>query len=156
VRLDPKRIAIEYYFGDLQYWKLPRIAADALEHGYDGPGLRMLAGIANPVAADMDWNLIDSAFRETGVDAPISKEHARLILATESVSRALNGTSNVFDEAAHIRIHLCEINEPPGELRGIFELAQKAQHVPRSGWGQLEQELRQAFKEFQASQELSN
>ena len=56
-------------------------------------------------------NLIDSAFREMGVDAPISKEHARLILATESVSRALNGTSDLFDEAAHIRIHLCEINE---------------------------------------------
>jgi hypothetical protein len=25
-----------YYFGDLQYWKLPQIAADALEQGHDG------------------------------------------------------------------------------------------------------------------------
>jgi len=36
MRQDTKKVAIEYYFGDLQYWRLPQIAADALEEGYTG------------------------------------------------------------------------------------------------------------------------
>lgn len=43
---------------------------------------------------------IDSAFLEMGVTAPITRDEARLILAIESASRALDGRSNVFDEAA--------------------------------------------------------
>jgi hypothetical protein len=35
MRIDPKRPAVEYYRGNLQYWNLPRIAAYALEQGYD-------------------------------------------------------------------------------------------------------------------------
>ena len=53
MRLDPKQIAVEYYFDDLQYWKLPQIAADALEEGYDGPALRRLAGMANRGGSDL-------------------------------------------------------------------------------------------------------
>jgi hypothetical protein len=34
IMIDPKRIAVEYYFGELQYWKLPSIAATALEEGF--------------------------------------------------------------------------------------------------------------------------
>ena len=36
VNFDPNAIAIQYYFGDLQYWKLPGICIEALEHGFDG------------------------------------------------------------------------------------------------------------------------
>jgi hypothetical protein len=60
----------------------------------------------------------------------------------------LNGSSNVFDEATHIRIHLCELSEPPDALRQIFDLAKEARNAPRSRWVQLEQELTQAFKDF--------
>ncbi|MGA8742055.1 MAG: hypothetical protein WB561_12805 [Terracidiphilus sp.] len=146
--MDPKRLAIDYYFGDLQYWKLPRTAADALEEGFDGPALRYLAGIANPLASEMNWKLIDSAFREMGVDAPISKDRARLSLAAELAENALKGTWNVFDAATHLRIHLCEFKKPPDELLQIFELAREAQHAPRSQWKRLEQELTSAFQEF--------
>src|SRR4051794_11217520 len=103
MRINPKRLAVEYYFGDLQYWKLPRIAADALEEGYDGPALRSLAGMLNPVESDMRTDEIDRAFREMGVHAPVSKENARVALAIESAQKALNGQSNVFDEATYIR-----------------------------------------------------
>jgi hypothetical protein len=96
----------------------------------------------------MESRLIDAAFRERGIDAPISKEQARLILASNSAARALNGSSNVFDEATHIRIHLCELSEPPDALRQIFDLAKEARNAPRSRWVQLEQELTQAFKDF--------
>jgi hypothetical protein len=77
--LNPKRIAIEYYFGDLQYWKLPKIAVTALELGYDGRALRVLAGLSNPTFAEINPSEIDSAFREMGVDAPISKQDAMAI-----------------------------------------------------------------------------
>jgi hypothetical protein len=44
---DPGEIAVLYYFGDLHYWKMPEIAVDALEQGYDGRALRNLAGLVN-------------------------------------------------------------------------------------------------------------
>src|SRR5689334_21380076 len=48
-RMNAYRLAVLYYFGELSYWKLPKIAQDALEQGYDGPSLRRLAGLINPV-----------------------------------------------------------------------------------------------------------
>jgi len=79
--IDCEQLAIQYYFGDLQYWKLPRIAADALEEGYDGPALRRLAGLAiqgSSVirAEDIGAHDVDSAFCEMGVNVPITKDQA--------------------------------------------------------------------------------
>ena len=34
--IDLKGLATDYYFGDLQYWKLPHMATDALEAAYNG------------------------------------------------------------------------------------------------------------------------
>jgi hypothetical protein len=148
MRINPKRLAVEYYFGDLQYWKLPRIAADALEEGYDGPASRSLAGMLNPVESDMRTDEIARAFREMGVDAPISKENARLALAIESVQKALNGQSNVFDEATYIRISLCELSDPPDTLRSIVNLSREAKNAPRYRWSRIESDLKDAFSDF--------
>lgn len=145
---DPNRIAVLYYFGDLSYWKLPKIAADALERGFDGASLRRLAGLTNPVASDIKPEDIDSAFKEMGVSAPIPKDVARLALATEVVMKALHGGSNVFDEATHIRIHLCNLKEAPPELSRIVALSQDAERAPRARWDQLERELTDAMSEF--------
>ena len=146
--IAPYRIAVLYYFGDLQYWKLPQIAADALEQHYDGPALRRLAGLINPVASDIRPEEIDSAFREMGVAAPLARDHARLVLAAESATKALHGDSNVFDQATHIRIHLCEFKDPPPELRRIVNLSDQARHAPRSAWKQLETDLTEAMADF--------
>ncbi len=151
--IDPKRIAIEYYFGDFQYWKLPRFASDALEQGHDGPALRRLAGLAGQSVGyireeDIRAEEIDAAFREMGVDAPITEEKARLCLATESARKALNGGSNVFDEATHIRIHLCHLSDPPEVLRQIVNLSKAASNSPRSRWSQIEADLQYAFADF--------
>ena len=150
---DPKKIAVEYYFGDLQYWKLPRIAADALENGHDGPALRMIARLADRVASDLrehdiQAEKIDSAFREMGVDAPIAKDKARLILAIESAQKALDGRSNVFNEATHIRIHLCELSEPPESLKRIVTLSKEAENASRLRWRRFESNLKAAFKDL--------
>lgn len=148
MHFNPEKIAVEYYFGDLQYWKLPQIAAAALEQGYDGPALRRLAGLTEPVSSDIRRDQIDSAFREMGVDAPISKDNARLALATECVQRAMKGASNVFDEATHIRIHLCELSDPPDVLGRIVNLSKEANHAPRARWNRIEADLKNAFAEF--------
>ena len=158
MRIDPNRIAVEYYFGDLQYWKLPQVATDALEHGHDGPALRRLAGLVDRCGSDIregDIRVdeIDSAFREMGVDAPITKEKARLILAIESAHRAMNGESNVFDEATHIRIHLYELSDPPEALRRIVNLSKTAKNAPRSQCSRIETDLQKAFAAFLNCQE---
>jgi hypothetical protein len=146
--MDPHRIAIDYYFGDLQYWKLPAIAVTALEHGFDGPALRRLAGVSNPTVADFEFESVDAAFREMGVDAPISKDKASLFLAIESATKALNGESNIFDAATHIRIHICHLDEPPEYLKQIVSLSKASRNAPRRDWRRLEAELTKAFAAF--------
>lgn len=149
----PEQLAIRYYFGDLQDWKLPRIAATALEEGYDGPALRRLAALDNPSDRDLRTeeigeSEIDSAFREMGIKAPITKHDARLVLAAESAQKAVDGQSNVFDEATHIRIHLCGLSEPPEPLRRIVSLSSEASDAPRIRWTRIEADLRDAFSDF--------
>jgi hypothetical protein len=157
MRFDPNRIAVEYYFGDFQYWKLPQMATDALAHGHDGPALTRLAGLADRSGKgiredDIRAEWIDSAFREMGVDAPITEDKARLALAVESAQRALNGRSNVFDEATHIRIHVCHLSDPPDALEQIVTLSKEAQNAPRSQWNRIEADLERAFTVFLSHQ----
>lgn len=145
---DPKALAVQYYFGDLQYWKLPGICIEALEHGFDGRALRRLSGLVNPVQRDIRQEEIDSAFREMGVNAPIPKDEARLVLATDAAKRALAGETNLFTEATHIRIHICELHEAPPELQPIVALSEKSEHAPRWKWKQIEKQLRDAITQF--------
>jgi hypothetical protein len=157
--LDPEQLAVLYYFGELQYWKLPRIAADALEEGYDGPALRTLAGLASLGShgireEDIRANEIDSAFCEMGVNAPITEDQARLVLATESAQKALHGQSNVFDEATHIRIYLYGLSEPPESLMRIVNLSKEAKNAPRSQWRRIEADLKDAFADFLRCQKI--
>jgi hypothetical protein len=148
VKFDPYNLAVLYYFGDLSYWQLPAISADALERGFDGRFLRRLAGLVNPVASDIRPEEIDSAFREMGVAAPLPKDEARLALAAEAARRAISGESNVFNEATHIRIHICEWHEAPPELQPIVALSEESEHAPRWKWDQLEKQLRDAMSKF--------
>ena len=83
-----------------------------------------------------------------GVNAPIPKDEARLALATNAVRRALSGESNVFDEATHILVHLCNWNEAPLELRPIDKLSARSGHAPPSEWNLLEERLRGAMSNF--------
>jgi hypothetical protein len=144
---DPNALAVQYYFGDLQYWKLPGICLEALEHGFDGRCLRRLSGLTNPVERDIRQDEIDAAFREMGVNAPIPKDKARLALATDAAKRALAGETNVFNEATHIRLHICWHEAPP-ELQPIVALSEKSEHAPSWQWKRLEKQLRDAMTQF--------
>jgi hypothetical protein len=149
---NPLKLAVLYYFGDLSYSKLPDIAAEALIAGFDGVALRKLAGLTNLVRSDLIPADIDSAFREMGVDAPISKDAARLTLAVESAKKAVGGESNVFDEATHIRIHLCELGDPAPELHCIVNLSRDAKNAPQIRWKTIEEELKIAMSQFLSTQ----
>jgi hypothetical protein len=146
-KFDPAKLAVLYYFGDLQYWKLPAIAIEALSNGYDGIALRKLAGWTNPIGSDFHPQDAELAFKEMGINS-ITKDEARLILAAESAAKALNGTSNVFDEATHIRIYLCELNAPPPELDRIVNLSKESKRGAKSSWESLENQLRTAMSDF--------
>ena len=156
MHIDPMRLAVEYYFGDLQYWKLPGIAADALVEGHDGPALRVLAGLTNPAASDISGREVDSAFCEMGVAAPIARNEALLILAIESAHKALDGRSNVFDEATYVRIHLCKLEDPPDVLKLVVDLSTEAKNAPRSQWRRIESDLEEAFRDFLVSQKTQD
>ena len=153
---DPHALAVEYYFGDLDYWQVPAICIQALEPGFDGSALRIIAGLVNlnPVRGrlltgnDIRADQIDSAFREMGVNAPIPKDEARLVLATNAVRRALSGESEVVNEATHIRIHLCDWDEAPLELQPIATLSAELEHADPSKWNLLEERLREAMSNF--------
>jgi hypothetical protein len=88
-----------------------------------------------------------------GASAPIKKDVARLTLAIESAHRALNGESSVFDEATHIRIHLCELSDPPKSLSRIVNLSKEARNTPRSQWSRIEADLQTAFTDFPIGQQ---
>ena len=145
---NPDRLAALYYFGDLQYWKLPKIAADALEHGFDGPLLRRIAGFEGLIASDIPQEQINAAFREMGVDAPVSKADAMLSLAEQAAEDALSGHMSAFDAATYIRVHLCELREPPVLLSRIVKLSHEAETAPRQAWGRLESDLTEAMRQF--------
>jgi hypothetical protein len=149
---DPHAMAVEYYFGDLRYWQLPDICVQALEHDFDGRTLRRIAGLADRgrllTENDIRPDQIDSAFCEMGVNAPIPRDEARLVLATKAVRRALSGESNLFNEATHIRIHLCHWDKAPLELQPIVALSAESEHEGRCEWNLLEERLREAMSKF--------
>ena len=152
--IHPRDLALEYNFGDLQYWKLPQVAADALEDDHDGPALRRLAELTNPAVSDIPASEIDAAFREMGVDAPITEDNARLALAIKSTRRALSGDSNVFEEATYVRIHLCSLSDPPDALKPVVNLSSEARSAPRSQWSRIEADLVNAFRDFLTCQKV--
>src|SRR5579862_742056 len=53
----------------------------------------------------------------------VAKDEARLILAIESASRVLDGRSNVFRRATHVRIHLCKSSYPSASPCRIVKLS---------------------------------
>jgi len=112
----------------------------------------MIAGLVNRgrllTQTDIRADEIDLAFREMGVSAPIPKNEARLELASNAVRRALSRETNMFDEATHIRIHLCHWDEVPVALKAIVDLSAEAEHAPEQKWDDFEQRLRVAMLNF--------
>jgi hypothetical protein len=141
IMFDPARNAVRWYFGELSHEDLPSICIEALEHGYDGPMLRRLAGLVKPTSRDIAERQIEGAFHEMGVAAPISERECQLFLATETAQAAAAGMQNPFDAATHIRIGICNFKPEPVELAEVVRLSEESERAPRWDWGRLEKRI---------------
>src|SRR5579859_7843152 len=146
IAFDRERIAVRWYFGGSFHEDLPSICIDALEHGYDGPMLRRLAGLLKPTSRDVTEGQLERAFKEMGVSAPISERDCQLFLATETAQAAAAGAQNPFDAATHIRIGICRLKQPPTELSEIVRLSKESEYAPRWDWGRLEKKLKRELE----------
>jgi len=143
---DPERAAVRWYFRESAHEALPEICIEALEHGYDGPILRRLAGLVKPTSRDIAETQIDGAFREMGVRAPVSERDCQLYLALETAQAAVAGIVNPFNAATHVRIYICRLKQEPTELSELVRLSEESEHAPRWKWGRLEKKIRLALE----------
>jgi hypothetical protein len=90
--LDVSVIAAFWYAGEIPNERMPTIAAELLERGLNSPHLGFIAGMQNPKLThpDIDEDL-NRAFRELGIDAPISVSTARLIAACHLAREVIDG-----------------------------------------------------------------
>jgi len=117
---------VRWYFGELHHEDLPSICIEAIEHGYDGPMLRRIAGLVKPTSRDVTDVQIERTFHEMGVAAPVSERDCQLFLATETAQAAVAGLQNPFDAATHIRIGICNFKPEPAEFAEIVRLSYQA------------------------------
>jgi len=88
--IDPNLIAAEWYLGGMNSERLPEVACEAIEHGYDGNNLVQLAALVKPTKRDVE-GLVDGALRELGVTAPLSTDEAALLILGSVKARTASG-----------------------------------------------------------------
>jgi len=143
---DPARNAVRWYFRELAHEDLPAICIEALEHGYDGPMLRRLAGLVKPTSRDVTDAQVERVFHEMGIAAPISERDCQLFLATETAQAAVAGLQNPFDAATNIEFGICKFRSESAELAEIVRLSKESDNAPRSDWGRLEKKIRRELE----------
>jgi hypothetical protein len=121
--LDISVIAAFWYAGAIRNERMPVIAADLLERGIESDHLGLLAGILDTKISHADISeIVDPAFRELGISAPMPESAAQLIAACHiareviherlDAARGANVITELFDWDAHsaagqvVRIHL--------------------------------------------------
>jgi len=108
--LDRNLIAARWYVGELFAEDMPAIACQALEQGQDGKNLRDLAGLSSPARRDI-LKIVDGAFQELGVQAPITPHDAALWMARHLADDIVGGRTEAY--AAACRIWLAYSPEAP-------------------------------------------
>ncbi len=72
--LTPISVAVRWTSHDLYGEEMPGIAADLLEKGFDSLSLRRLAGETKVHSRDDIEPLVNSTFRQLGVDYPLRRK----------------------------------------------------------------------------------
>jgi hypothetical protein len=120
--LDISVIAAFWYAGTIRNELMPAIAGDLLERGIESNHLGLLAGISDTKISRADISeIVDPAFRELGISAPMPKSNAQLIAACHiareviherlDAARGASVITELFDWDAHstagqiVRIH---------------------------------------------------
>ena len=102
--LSPTLIAARWQSHDLYGERMPGVAADLLEAGYDTPALRRLSGEMNIESSADAEPFVGRMFRELGVHYPISDTHAKLIVSRQVAREAIAGNRNAWAAASHLEI----------------------------------------------------
>ena len=93
-------ILARHVLGLLPVDELPGMALDAMQAGYDSPGLRQLAGISKH-EGDEAHRLFAKTIRELGLPVPTAPE-AGLTLARNTAREVLSGAITPYEGAKRI------------------------------------------------------
>ena len=80
LQFSPELIHARWEFGKLLTEDMPKLAQDALEHGYDGENIRKVAGLVAPTYFDLQ-PLKNGFPKELGIMQQLSKRDAGLLLS---------------------------------------------------------------------------
>ncbi|KAA3611947.1 MAG: hypothetical protein DWQ01_07645 [Planctomycetota bacterium] len=105
------KAALGFFLSD----DLPKIGVQALEHGWDSPSLRILAGLYQSEAEEAK-RMFTRALSELGITIP-TKRNAALNLAKETAKNILAGMTEAYPGAKEIwNLTLSALDEDLHEL----------------------------------------
>jgi hypothetical protein len=98
----PELIAARWVAGDIYAEKMPEVAADLLEAGFDTPSLRRLAGEWHASCrADVE-ELVAKMLSELGVQIPASEAEAKMLATRQIAREAIAGLKNPWKAATEL------------------------------------------------------
>lgn len=98
---SPQLIEVRWELNKLPTEDLPRVAQDALEHGYDGANIRRIAGLISPDIFDLE-PLMAGFFTELGLTSKPTREEAALALARFVAQAILEKRVGAYEGARFI------------------------------------------------------
>ena len=121
--LAPQLLAAKWTCHDIYGEKMPSIAADLLETGYDSPSLRRLAGETQVTCSADVEGLVAKMFHEFSVPYPIPEDEAREILTKQVAREVIAGKLNPWNAAGRTEIWVWYgTDSNRGALRDISEM----------------------------------
>jgi hypothetical protein len=143
--IDPHLTAAEWYLGGFDSERLPEIAREAIEHGWDGKNLAQLAALVKPTKRDVE-GLVDGALRELGVAAPLSRDEAALWILGSVKTSAGSPDITALNLVGKLLTALPELEKPylerlksycghPGNYEAVFDYLRPAlkEHIAKGG-----------------------
>jgi hypothetical protein len=101
---SPIALAARWASHDLYGEKMPEIALDLLEAGFDTPALRRLAGETLIKSTADAEPLVSRVFGELGVPYPLNENDARLWVTRQVSREVISGIRNPWAAASHLEI----------------------------------------------------
>jgi len=108
---SPRLTQARWTLGKLASEDMPWLAQDALALGYDGRETRRLAGMMNPVKADID-PLLRAFFTELGLPENLSQEQAAWVLACYVAEAITDGREEAYEGARFIWWEIANAVDP--------------------------------------------
>lgn len=144
--LNPELLAARWTNGDLHGEDMPGLAADLLEKGLDSPSLRRLAGEFHVTHTADVKPLVDQAFLELGIAAPLSELSAKRFAARQIARQVIHGQRNPWEAAAHLECAVWGWSSDIPEILEILQLNEFVSwHSRDKSSAQVEEDLFEAF-----------